>query len=267
MSFHERFGPWAVVTGASSGIGAELATLLAERGLNLVITARRKDRLESLAATLASRHGVKIEALELDLTVPGFLDPLLAATGDKDIGLVVSNAGFGFKGLHHDQARGQLDSLINVNVRAPTLISNAFAPQLAKRGRGGLLITGSVEGFFSSPWSAAYAATKAYVHSLGESLWGELKPHGVDVLVVAPGATDTENLKSQGFDAARMKNVMSPRQVAELALANIGNGPVYVPGGGNRLMVRILGMIPRRSRILLVGQGTKAAMDKAASPA
>jgi uncharacterized protein len=265
MSFSERFGPWAVVTGASSGIGEAFATLLAERGINLVITARRKDRLEQLATALASRHGVKIETLELDLTNREFLASLLSATDHKDIGLIVSNAGFGFKGLHHLQNQGQLVSLIDVNVLAPTLIANAYAAHLIGRGRGGILITGSVEGFFSSPWSAAYAATKAYVHSLGESLWDELKPHGIDVLVVAPGATDTENLKLQGFDARHMKNVMSPREVAEMALANIGKGPVFVPGGLNRIMVRVLQLIPKRSRIRLVGKGTKAAMDAASN--
>ena len=265
MSFSERYGPWAIVTGASSGIGEAFATLLAERGLNLIITARRKERLEQLATTLASRHGVQIESLELDLTTPRFMENLLSATNDKDIGLIVSNAGFGFKGLHHLQDPGQLDSLINVNVRAPTLIANAYALRLIKRGKGGILITGSIEGFFSSPWSGAYAATKAYVHSLGEALWGELKPHGIDVLVVAPGATDTENLRLQGFDAKTMPNVMLPRQVAEMALTNIGRGPVYVPGGVNRAMVRILSLIPKRTRITLVGKGTKGAMDKAAA--
>jgi short-subunit dehydrogenase len=232
--------------------------------MNLLLTARRKDRLDEMAATLSSRHGVQIQTLELDLNAPGFLTDLLDAAADKDIGLVVSNAGLGFKGLHHEQTADQFDPLINVNVRAPTLITNAFAPQLIARGKGGIVITGSVEGFISSPWSAAYAASKAYVHSLGEALWGELGHLGVDVLVLAPGATDTENLKLQGFDAAQMPNIMSPREVAELALANIRKGPIFVPGRLNKVMTHVLGLIPKRTRIMLVGKGTKTAMDKAA---
>ncbi len=263
ISFAERYGPWAIVTGASSGIGEQFATVLAERGLNVVIVARRKDRLDRLAAELTARHGVQVQALELDLAAADFLQILLNATADKDVGLVISNAGFGLKGLHHLQEQGRLDSMLNVNVRAPTLIAQAFAPRLIERGKGGILITGSVEGFLGFPWSAAYAATKAFVHSLGEALWAELKPHGVDVLVLAPSATDTDAVSLQGFDASQMHNLMPPRQVAQMALAHLKYGPTYVPGAMNRAMVRFLMLLPRRWAVTLAGKGTKAAMDKA----
>jgi len=265
MSFVERYGPWAVVTGASSGIGRQFATVLAERGLSVVITARRKDRLDHLAAELTSKHGVQVQVLELDLTAAGFLEILLGATADKDIGLVVSNAGFGLKGLHHVQERERLDSMLNVNVRAPTLIAQAYSPGLIKRGRGGLLLTGSLEGFLSMPWSAAYAATKAFVHSLGEALWAELSPHGVDVLVLAPGATDTEAAGLQGMDTKQIRNVMPPRQVALTTLDRLRDGPTYLPGAMNRAMVRVLTLLPKRWAITMAGKGTKAALDKAAA--
>jgi uncharacterized protein len=264
MNFKDRYGPWAIVTGASSGIGEHFADLLADRGLNLIVTARRRDRLDLLATSLKLKYRIEVKVLELDLTSPNFIGVLLQATDDKDVGLVVSNAGFGFKGLHHLQDRARLVDLVHVNALAPTLIGHAFAPSLIKRGKGGIIITGSVEGFFSSPWSAAYAASKAFVHSLGEALWGELRHDGVDVVVLAPGATDTENLRAQGFDANQMRNVMQPRRVAELALTGLESGPVIVAGGVNRIMVGILGLIPKRSRIGMVGKGTKAAMDKAA---
>lgn len=265
MSFAERYGPWAVVTGASSGIGRQFATVLAERGLNVVITARRKDRLDRLAAELASKHGVQVQVLELDLTTTGFLEALLSATADKDVGLVVSNAGFGLKGLHHLQERERLDSMVNVNVRAPTLIAQAYAPGLIKRGRGGLLITGSMEGFLSMPWSAAYAASKAFVHSLGEALWAELSPYGVDVLVLAPGATDTEAAGLQGLDNKQISNVMPPRQVAQMSLDHLRDGPSFMPGAMNRAMIRFLTLLPKRWAITMAGTGTKAALDKAAA--
>jgi len=264
-SFEERYGPWALVTGASSGIGEQFATALAERGLNLVIAARRKPRLERLAAELSGQHAVQVQVLELDLASPDFLATLLGATAGKDIGLVVCNAGFGLKGLHHLQERVQLDDMLAVNARAPTLIAQAYAPGLIERGRGGLLITGSVEGFLAFPWSAAYAASKAYVRSLGEALWAELRPLGIDVLVLAPSATDTEAVRLQGFDPAQMHNLMPPRQVVELALGQLGKGPTYVPGAMNRAMVRFLTLLPRRWAIGLAGKGTKAAMDRAAA--
>jgi len=267
ISFAERYGPWAIVTGASSGIGQQFATALAERGLNLVIAARRRERLDRLAAELVAKYGVQVQVLELDLTAAGFLETLLGATADKDVGLVVSNAGFGLKGLHHLQERERLDSMLNVNVRVPTLIAQAYAPRLIGRGRGGMLITGSIEGFLSMPWSAAYAASKAFVHSLGEALWAELKPHGVDVLVLAPGATDTEAAALQGMDSAQIPNLMAPREVVEMALARLGDGPLYVPGAINRAMVRFLTLLPRRWAVTMAGKGTKAAIDKAAASA
>jgi uncharacterized protein len=264
-SFAERYGPWAMVTGASSGIGRQFALLLAERGINVVVAARRKDRLESLAAQMASNSSVQVQVLELDLAAPGFLETMLSATADKDVGLVVSNAGFGYKGLYHLQERSRLDGMLNVNILAPTLIAHAYAPKLIQRGRGGVLITGSVEGFLGMPWSAAYSASKAYVHTLGEALWGELRPRGVDVLVLAPGATDTEAAGIQGLDPNQFPNLMSPREVAQMALDRLGHGPIYVPGAINRAMVRFLTLLPRRSAITMAGKGTKAAIDKAAS--
>lgn len=263
-SFAHIYGPWAVVTGASSGIGEHVANALAQRGLNLVLVARRKDRLEKLADNLIAQYRVQVESLELDLTQANFIDTLLNAAAGKDVGLIVSNAGFGFKGLHHEQNQELLNQLINLNSRAPTLITRAYAPQLIKRRKGGIIITSSVEGFMGFPLSGAYSATKAYVNSLGEALWEELRHDGIDVLVVAPGATDTENLKLQGFDAKKMPNVMSPQRVVELALDNIKKGPVYIPGGLNRAMVRFLALMPRRWAIAMAGKGTKTSMVKAA---
>ncbi len=266
MTFTERYGPWAVITGASSGIGAAFASSLAGRGLNLVFVARRAERLRQMAAELATSYGVSIEPIELDLAEPDAADRLADATASKDVGLLISNAGFGFKGPHHEQDPAKLARLVQVHVLAPTLLSRAFAPRLIARGRGGIVMTGSVEGFMSSPWSAAYAATKAHVHALGEALWDELKPYGVDVLVLAPGATDTENLKLQGFDASKMRGVMTPDAVATAALDNIKSGPLQVPGRQNKLIVGLMGLIPRKTRIKLVGKGTRLAMEEANKP-
>jgi short-subunit dehydrogenase len=260
MTFADRYGPWAIITGASSGIGQAFAVALAARGLNLVLVARRGERLRQLAAELTTESRVMVETLEIDLAGPDAAERISASLDGKDVGLLVSNAGFGFKGPHHEQAPARLAHLVQVNALVPTLLSRAFAPRLIARGKGGIIMTGSVEGFMSSPWSAAYAATKAHVHALGEALWDELKPHGVDVLVLAPGATDTENLRLQGFDAAKMRGVMAPDDVATSALDNIAKGPIHIPGARNRIMVGIMGLIPRKVRTRLVGKGTRMAM-------
>ena len=260
--FKQRFGPWAIVTGASSGIGAEFARELAVRGLDVVISARRADRLEQLAGDLRRAHGTRVEVVPLDLERPDFIGPLLRACADKDAGLVVSNAGFGLKGEHHALDAARLTAMLNVNCHAPMLLAHAFAPRLIARGRGGLLFTGSIEGFIGFPWSAAYAATKAFVMTLGEALWGELRAHGVDVMVLAPGATDTDAPTLQGIDKHQLAGLMPPSEVARRALDRLGRAPLFVPGWLNRAMVRFLTIVPRRLGVLAAGKGMRDAIRR-----
>ncbi len=259
--FGPRFGPWALVTGASSGIGEQFARILAARGLHLVITARRAALLESLADDLRRAHGVEVHVLGLDLGRPDFIVPLEAACAGKDIGLIVSNAGFGLKGEHHTLDAGQLSAMLHVNAFAPMLLAHAFAPRLIARGKGGLLFTGSIESYIGFPWSSAYAASKAFVTVLGEGLWGELEKRGVDVLVVSPGATDTDAPTLQGIDKQKIPGrIMPPATVAEQALAQLGRRPVFIPGWTNRWMMRLLTALPRRTGLRLAGKGIRDTM-------
>jgi short-subunit dehydrogenase len=257
MDFATRFGPWALVTGASSGIGEALARELAAKKLNLVITARRVDRLETLAAELRRDHGVQIEVLALDLARLDFIRDVEAACAGKDIGLVMSNAGLGFKGEHHALDAARLSAMLQVNCHAPMILAHTFAPRLIARGRGGLVFTGSIEAFLGFPWSSAYAASKAFVHSLGEGLWGELRAHGVNVLVLSPGATDTEGPALQGVDKKKIGRLMPPADVARATLAELERGPVFIPGWTNRLLVRLLTALPRKVALRLVGKGMR----------
>ncbi len=261
--FGRRYGPWALVTGASSGIGAEFARQLAARGLNVVMVARRTALLEQLAAGLRGT-GVQTEVVAVDLAQPDFLGPLLAACADKDIGLVVSNAGFGLKGPHDEQDGERLTAMLNVNCHAPMRLAQALAPRLLARGRGGIIITGSIEGFIAFPWSTAYAATKAFVLSLGEGLWVELQPRGVDVLVLAPGATDTDAITLQGIDKRQLSGLMAPADVVAQALAQLGHRPVIITGWMNRVLMRALRVLPRRVAIQLAGKGMKVALERSA---
>jgi short-subunit dehydrogenase len=258
----KRYGSAALVTGASSGIGEALARRLAASGLDLVITARRRERLETLASELEASHGVAVTCVELDLGEPSFLEYLLPACGDMDIGIIASNAGIGIKGLHHEADASALSSMLDLNCRAPLLLAHAFAPRLIARGRGALLLTGSIEAYVGFPYSSAYAASKAFTLSLGEGLWGELKQAGIDVLVVNPGATDTEIIRHSGMDPADMVGLMTPDRVAELALARLGRGPVYVPGALNRFFVALMRWLPRRLAVQLMGRSMHAAIEK-----
>jgi hypothetical protein len=257
ISFNKHFGPWALVTGASSGIGEAFARLLAERGLHLVIAARRKERLDRLAGELVDRYGVTVKTVGVDLSAPDFLDVLKPALTDKDFGLLVSNAALGMKGDHELKNSEELTRLLHTNCLAPLLLTRHFVPVLKQRTHSGIILVGSMEGGMGFPHSAAYSASKAFVHSLGEGLWGELKHSGIDVLVCAPGPTDTAMLRKQGIDPKHMPRLMSPQQVAKQSLDRLPKGPVFQVGWLNRLTLRFLSLIPRRLAIRMVGYGIK----------
>ncbi len=265
--FHAKYGPTAVVTGTSSGIGEQFARLLAADGFDLILVARRTERIEKLAAELSEKHSIEAEAISLDLARPDFLAPLLAACQGKDVGLVVSNAGAGAKGLLHETEIEDLLTVLDVNCRAPLLLAHAFSPRLIERGRGGFLITASMESFVAFPYSAGYAASKAFALSFGEAIWSELRERGVDVLVLAPGPTDTEILPNQGIRPQDMTGLMSAEEGARIGLEQLGRRPVYIPGLLNRLMVGFLSRLPRRLALKAAGSGMRAAIEKGrASP-
>jgi hypothetical protein len=259
-SFLERYGPWAIVTGASSGIGEEAARQLAARGLSLVLCARRKDRLEALASRLAAEHGVEARVLELDVGRLDFVEPLLAAIAGLDVGLVVSNAGFGEKGpfLESDLARDL--QMLDVNCRAFLVIAHTFAPRLVARGRGGMIFTSSTAAFQGLPFTAHYAATKGYGLQLAEALWYELRPHGVDVLALCPGPTDTEGPRRTGVDPDKVPvKMMHVEPVVRAALEGLGKRPVAVPGFTNQALHLLVKSLPRSVVTALAGRLVKRA--------
>lgn len=255
--FVARYGPVALVTGASSGIGRAFAEALASQGLDLVVVARRTQRLQALAAQLEQRHGVNVRVCSVDLAEPDAAQRILDATSDLDIGLVINNAGFGFKGAYETAEPQLLAKLLSVNCHAPMLLAHGFVPRLRQRARGGMVFTSSVEGLIGCPYSSAYAASKAFVKSLGEGLFGELTPHGIDVLTLCPGATDTEAPRLQGIDPATLRNVMSPHEVAKLTLDNLGNGPVFIPSEHYRASFEQLLALPRREALLTMAKHMK----------
>ena len=247
--FTNKYGPVALVTGASSGIGKAYAERLAELGMDLVLVARRVQRMEALAAHLQATHGVAVKVCAIDLAEANAAEQIAAATASLDIGLLVSNAGFGLKGDHSAHDPRAMAEMLMVNCNAPMQLAHRFIPRLRKRGRGGIVLTSSVEALIGCPYSAAYSASKAFVKSLGEALWGELTPEGIDVLAICPGATDTEALGRHGIDPATLPNVMSPDAVAKLALENLNRGPVLIASEHYQATFERLLSMPRRDAL------------------
>ncbi|WP_433526029.1 SDR family NAD(P)-dependent oxidoreductase [Nocardia pseudovaccinii] len=240
----------ALVTGASSGIGKAFADVLAAMGLDLVLVARRLDRLEESAAKLSQEHGVQVRPVQVDLSAPTATQQMLDATGALDIGLVVSNAGFGMKGAHADNDPQAMADMLMVNCHVPMQLAHGFIPRLRRRGRGGIIFTSSVEALMGCPYSAAYSASKALVKSLGEGLWAELQPDGIDVLTLCPGATESEAAANQGIDMSTLPEVMSAEEVARLTLENLSNGPVFISSDYYRATFETLLSMPRRDALM-----------------
>lgn len=239
--------PWAVLTGASSGIGRALAPQLAARGYGLVLVARDAEALGSLAATLAAPTRV----LPLDLAATGAASRLGDETADLDVGLVVLNAGFGSAGpfLRADPAEAQAQ--VAVNCASVLGACHVFAPRLAARGSGELVLVGSVVGFQGVPGQATYAATKAFVQSLAEGLAPELRPHGVNVRCVAPGPTHSGFAARAGM---RMGRADAAEDVAAEIARTIGQRGTQFPGVMARLLRWGVLTLPRRLRTFIFGR-------------
>lgn len=246
-----RYGPWAVVTGASSGIGRELALRLAEAGLNLVLVARRGEVLEDMMADLTLRHGIEAQAISTDLAHDAGVAVVETHTADLDVGLLIAAAGFGTSGSFLDSALDQELAMLAVNCRALMMLSRHFGQRFAKRGRGGMILMSSIVGFQGMPNAAHYAATKAYVQALAEALHVELAPLGIDVLASAPGPTNS------GFAARarmRMGAALSPADVAQPTLDALGRTSTVLPGMLSKLLTYGIAPLPRLLRVRIMGR-------------
>jgi short-subunit dehydrogenase len=240
----------ALVTGASSGIGRSLAIALAAKDVDLVIVARREDRLEELAREITSRYGVKVEVLAVDLTDEKQLRVAEERLADPSrcIDLLVNNAGAGASG---DFARLPADGEqreVMLNLVAPMRLTRAVLPRMIAAGHGGVLMVSSMVSKLPMPGSAVYGATKAALTSLGESLHVEVEDHGVHVTVVEAGLTHTEFHDVAGIDPASMPKMawLDPDTVAEVGLAAVARAkPIVIPGRMNRIQNPILKLLPR----------------------
>jgi uncharacterized protein len=234
----KRFGPWALVTGASSGIGKEFARQIAASGINVMLVARRDALLGDLGRAIAQEFDVQYRALAMDLSQEGFIAELADATHDIDIGLVVSNAGTGNSGEFLRLDRQLLQATLRLNTMAHLDITHYFGAKIAGRRRGGIILVGAMGAENGVPFMANDGAAKAYVHSLGEALQYEFKPLGVYVTVLAAGFTNTAVLGKFGLDpkSLPMKPMSVEQCVSEGLSGLLKNRSRIVPGRLNRIM-------------------------------
>jgi len=246
-----RYGGWAVVTGASEGIGRAFAEALAGEGFDLVLVARRADRLDALAAQLAALHGTQARVVALDLADRAACEELLEATRALEVGLLVAAAGFGTSGPLVTGDRTVEAQMVDLNCRASLLLAAGYGARMAARGRGAIVLLSSLLAFQGVPRAANYAATKAYVQVLAEGLHRELGPQGVDVLAAAPGPVHT------GFGARanmRMTLALPAATVVRASLRALGRRSTVRPGWLSVLLELSLAPLPRSMRTLILAQ-------------
>jgi uncharacterized protein len=237
-----RFGPWAVVTGASSGIGREIARQIAASGINVVLVARRRALLEEVGREVSTEFGVQHRVVVADLSTDGFIDRLAGATSDLDVGLVVSNAGTASPGEFRRLQRQDLTQLLRLNAFSHLEIAHHYSRKLAERGRGGILLCGAMGAAQGIPYLANDSAAKAYVQTLGECLHVELAPLGVNVTVLIVGPTQTAIIEKFGLTPETMPmRPMSAEQCAAEGLEALHkNRATHLSGRINRVMQALI---------------------------
>jgi short-subunit dehydrogenase len=253
--FVRRFGPWAVVTGASEGIGEAFARQLAARGMNLVLVARRAEWLAALSAELAAEHGVETVAHVADLTGMAAVQQLADDTARLDVGLLIAAAGFGTSGPLLDSGLDGEVEMVALNCASVMAQTWHFGRRFAARRRGGIVLLSSLLGFCGVPRAANYAATKAYVQSLAEGLRSELSASGVDVIASAPGPVHSGFARRANM---RMALAVQPDVVARVTLDCLGRKTTVRPGALSKLLGWSLATAPRRVQILILGQVMKS---------
>jgi uncharacterized protein len=246
MSDFTKYGPWALVTGASSGLGAEYTRQLAAKGLNIVLVARRKDRLDSLADEIGAAHRIDTRIIAADLTASGQCARVISETEDLEVGLLVNNAGYGLSGYYHQLDPDKQVKMTVLNCVVPVLLTNHYLPAMLERGRGGLIFLASTAGYQATASFGTYGATKAFNLMLGESLWKEYGRQGVDSLAVSPGFTRTEFTDVAEIKDAGMFRVATADSVVAASLRNLGRKPSFVHGWLNKILNFTVRISPRR---------------------
>ena len=254
MSLSAWADRYAVVTGASSGIGAEFARQLAARGLHLVLAARREDRLQALAKELADKHGTRCEIIPGDLADPAEAGRLYeeVVARELDVALLINNAGFGDVGTIEETDLARSMGIVQVNIAALTELTYRFLGPMLERGDGGILNVASVAAFQAIPYMPVYAASKAYVLHLTEALWAETKDSGVRIGAVCPGTTRTEFFDAAGSPGWAEKHMsQSVDQVVKTGLKVLEKRkPYMVSGVANKVLMSVSKVAPRKGRVL-----------------
>ena len=250
----------ALITGASSGIGKELARIHAEQGGDLVIVARRENKLNALKAELEKKHGIKVMVIAKDLTLPSAASEIYQEVKQAgvEVNYLINNAGFGGRGKFHERAWDKDLAMLNLNVVALTALTRLFLPDFVKRNEGRILNVSSTASLMAGPLQAVYYATKAYVTSFSNAIAEELHDTNITVTALLPGATETEFASTSGMDKTGLfENTFSARSVAEDGYNAMLAGKLDVIAGvtfAQRIMMAAIPLMPKKMMLKQIRQ-------------
>ncbi|HCR16985.1 MAG TPA: oxidoreductase [Candidatus Latescibacteria bacterium] len=257
MEWKAKYGPWALVTGASSGLGIEFVRQLASLGLNIVLVARRKDRMDALAQQMRETHRIETHVVAMDLTAENACERVAEETSDLEVGLLINNAGFGLSGSYSDLDPQRQANMTVLNCVVPVLLTNHFLPGMIDRGRGGLIFLASTAAYQPTPFLGTYGATKAFNLMLGESLWHEYRNFGIDSLALSPGFTRTEFTRVANIQDAGAFREATVDDVVATAIRKLGRQPSIVHGWTNKILAFSVRILPRRMVMAITGAALK----------
>jgi len=253
-SLLSKYGQWALITGASSGIGKEFATQLAEQGFNIVLVARGAEQLTKLAKELQSKYKIDTLCIPLDLTNSTAVTKLYEEVATLDIGLVIPAAGIDEMGEFIDKDYHSIERMLFLNIQSPTEIVHVFSQKMRTREHSAIILIASIFAYQGTPYFAAYAASKSYILALGETLNVEMARNGIDILVLSPGLTDTPFAQSLAMDLSKVPmTAQKPALVAETGLKNIGRKATVVSGLLNKFYVWQNRILPRSWPVKVFG--------------
>ncbi|WP_287420618.1 SDR family NAD(P)-dependent oxidoreductase [Reinekea sp.] len=262
INFKQKYGEWALVTGATSGIGAQIANQLAEKGLNILLVSRKEDDLKLHADKLSTAHGVETAFIAADLATEEGVAKVKAT--QLKIGLLVPAAGLEVNGAFEKTAYEAELKVIQLNVTATFELVHHFSRDMVARGRGGIMLLASLSGQMPIPYFANYAGTKAYVLNFGASLYAEFRSKGVDVTVLSPGLTATPMIADNGMAWEKTPvKAMDPAKVAALGIDGLGKRALTVPGVSNWIMATMMKLTPIKLAAIMNEKMMRNAIDKA----
>lgn len=254
----EKYGNWALVTGASSGIGKCFAEKLAAKGFNLVLVARNGEKLQSVSGHLSDKYPVKIHVIMADLSEESSVQEIIHKTSEIPIGLLINNAGYSLTGNFINDDIESQTKLMKINSLVPMQLCYHFGKQMAMNKNGGIINVSTVSALMPLPFWTVYSASKSFLKSFSESLWYELKPHGVDVLALCPGAVKTEFYRT----AQVRQTGLTVHAVVNAGLYYLGKKPSVIVGMNNKQISGIMGLLPLKTKIKMGAKAVRRMSQK-----